>query len=93
MMTALGHERPKGHVCVESGLPPTSDIRRRGWHGRFVPQAAVSTRSKAALIDHLVGPCEHVRGQFEPSTLAVLVAVSGAGQGLPQQCIDEGNFG
>jgi hypothetical protein len=47
--SALSHERPKGYVCVESGLPPTSDIRRRGWHDRFVPEAAVSNRSKTAL--------------------------------------------
>jgi hypothetical protein len=31
-----------------SDLPPITDIAQRGWHGRKVPTAAVSNRSKAA---------------------------------------------
>jgi hypothetical protein len=30
-MSALGQKRPKGDVRVESALPQTADIGKRGW--------------------------------------------------------------
>jgi len=32
-----------------SGLPPKADIERHDWYVRFVPEAAVSNRSKPTL--------------------------------------------
>ena len=32
---------------MSADLPPKADIAQRGWHGRKVPQAAVSDRSKS----------------------------------------------
>jgi hypothetical protein len=43
---------------MSAGLSLKADIARRGWHGRKVPQAAVSNRSKSKLFDHLVGERE-----------------------------------
>src|SRR3954451_24479589 len=41
---------------MSAGLPPITEIARRGWHGRKVPKPAVSSRSKtSALFDHLIG--------------------------------------
>jgi hypothetical protein len=46
---------------VRSALPPKADIDRRDGYVRFVPEAAVSNRSKTvALFDHLVGAGEHL---------------------------------
>ena len=36
-MAEMGQKRPKDDVHVKSGLPPTADIDRRGWHVGSVP--------------------------------------------------------
>jgi hypothetical protein len=41
-----GHERPKGHVCVESARLPTADIGQRSPYVAFVP--IVLQKSKIA---------------------------------------------
>jgi hypothetical protein len=46
LMSEVGPTRQWRHVRVESVLPPTSEIGRRGRHGRKVPKPAVSGRSK-----------------------------------------------
>ena len=62
-VSALSPLRPQLAKCSRrahvSGLPPTSDIRRRGWHDRFVPEPAVSRCSiRAKHTYHLVGAGE-----------------------------------
>ena len=51
---------------MSAGLPLKADIAQRGWHGRKVPQAAVSRCSNlpgqtTELFDHLVGAREQYR--------------------------------
>src|SRR5262245_63459307 len=43
-----------------AGLPSIADIARRAWHGRKVPQAAVSRCGKVPLFDHLAGAGEQL---------------------------------
>src|SRR5262249_3042868 len=74
LMSQMGHERPKGYVCVESGLPPRSDIRRRGWHDRFVPKAAASRCSKLHRYSITSSTCASKIGESDsPSACAVLL--------------------
>jgi hypothetical protein len=69
----MGHERPKGDVRVESVRLPTADIGRRGPQVAFVPEPAVSNRSKApSLFDHLVGEREQIVGDFDAERLGGL---------------------
>src|SRR6266496_3437418 len=51
-----GHERPKGHVRVESVRLPTADISRRGPLGRIRAKSGLTHCSKKCfLFDQLVG--------------------------------------
>src|SRR5262249_57187824 len=51
---------------ISSGFAPRADIVAAFRHVRFVPEVAVSTRSKTvALFDHLVGAGEQRRRHFE----------------------------
>ena len=52
---------------MSAGLPPITDIARRDWDGRKVPQAVISQR----LFDHLVGAGEQGRRHPEVKGLAV----------------------
>jgi hypothetical protein len=68
-LRATRHERPKGYVCVESGLPPTSDIRRRGGHDRFVPRADSCAAAKDTLFHDIVQASEQCRSHGEAKHL------------------------
>ena len=61
---------------MSAGLPPITDIARRGWYGRKVPIAVVSSCgiscTKPRLFDHLVGGNEQFVGHGQPEHLGVL---------------------
>jgi hypothetical protein len=61
-----GQTLPSQDFCGTAALPLKPDIARRRWHGRKVPKAAVSNRSKQApLLHHLVGANEQDSPDFE----------------------------
>jgi hypothetical protein len=74
-MAAQGQERRIGVIRNISALPPLATEERTFGIGSFVPEAAVSSRSKTvALFDHLVGAgkqrCRHGDAQH-PGSLVV----------------------
>src|SRR5262249_9569347 len=79
MMSPLGHERPKGDVCVESVRLPTADIGPREPQVAFVPtrpeQVQQDAPSKAQSTYSITSSARarSIRGIVKPSALAVKV--------------------
>ena len=73
LMSQLGKTRRTRIEHMSAGLPLITDIARRGWHGRKVPERAVSNRGKtcAYSITSSARACS-VSGTVRPSALAVL---------------------
>src|SRR6516162_661311 len=48
-MSGLGQDQPSSARARMSAIPPKADIAKRDCHVRFVPEADVSSRSKATV--------------------------------------------
>jgi hypothetical protein len=62
-----------------SGLPPTSDIRRRGWHDRFVPYRK-SGRPHSIISFGALAGCASNAGKRSKRILAMDLVMQGPGE-------------
>src|SRR5262249_53175604 len=71
-MSVVGHTRSFGDVASMSELPSRAVVERKSVHGRKVPEAAVSSRSKQrnySITSSAVA--SNLSGTVRPSILAV----------------------
>ena len=54
-MSQLGQPLPSQDFCGTAALPLKPDIVWRGWHGRKVPQAEISTGMRSTVWTRLLG--------------------------------------
>ena len=72
-MSQMGHERPKGHVRVESAVPPIADVMLQCREWSRCARNGLMHRSKQCLYSITSSArASRVAGTSRPSVLAVL---------------------